>query len=163
MSRVLPGGCICRHEPSSPAPGKEAAPGWLWVRVLLAYQTQGQGTQGHQKMGQQPIQPPHAFTEALKPSPSSLNRDSCSPMSPTTRTDGGFLPNCCDQFFFFFFPLNFFYIPTILSLYLFLLSFLPLGPEQAIEPGLKMPQKNSSLDMAKVLVSSETKQKAKMK
>lgn len=104
MSRVLHGGCICRHEPSSPAPGKEAAPGWLWVRVLLAYQTQGQGTQGHQKMGQQPIQPPHAFTEALKPSPSSLNRDSCSPMSPTTRTDGGFLPNCCDQFFFFFSP-----------------------------------------------------------
>lgn len=93
MSRVLPRGCICRHEPSSPAPGKEATPGWLWVRVLLAYQTRGQGTQGHQKMGQQPIQPPRAFTEALKPSPSSLNRDSCSPMSPTTRTDGGFLPN----------------------------------------------------------------------
>lgn len=60
-------------------------------------------------------------------------------------------------------PPSYFHIPTIPSLYLFLLHFLPLGPKQAIEPGLNMPKKNLRLDMAKIMVSNETKQKAKMK
>lgn len=66
-------------------------------------------------------------------------------------------------FWGFFSHPSFFYISSAPSPYLFLFGFLPLGAEQAIKPGLNMPQKNSSLDMAKILVSNETKQKTRVK